>query len=385
MSDERGTMRVPPWVGDALLAVGVVATVAVVISANQGGRQDADLLAYLWAVGLGGLMLVRRRYPLIVLAISVFGLFAYYAAGYPAIGVAVPVAAAVFSAAERGRLLWSVVAAAVVLVVSVGFRLAEGQQFSTVVGYELAGHVLLLAAAVALGDSIRSRRDVAASAERLAQAAAEEERHLALAAEHETRTRIARDLHDSVGHSVTVMSLHADVAREAVGVDDTAAREALRVVKDTSRSVMHELRATVRRLREPDAEPGNHARLRDVERDLLDGVPIAARVDIRVSPSLPPAVDEAAYRIVQEALTNVVRHANASRVDVIAVERDGVLLLEIVDDGTEGDSSPSVAPVRGVGILGMRERAAAVGGELVAGREDGGFAIRASLPLERLP
>lgn len=403
--DARAAPTSRAWLFDALLAIGVTVVVALVISANQGGRQEPDAIAYLWAAGLGALMLVRRRWPRAVLAISVLGLFAYYAAGYPAVGVAVPVAAAVYSSAEMGRLAAAIGGSLAVVVVSVGFRLLEGQAFTFVVGYELAGHVLLLAAAIALGDSVRSRREVAVSARRLVASTAEQERQRARSDAHEARVAVARDLHDNLGHAVTVIALHADVAREALGPDDDAAREAIGVVKDTSQSVMAELRATVRRLREPAAGDSGLRTLAELP-ELLHGVPLEIAATLDAPSGLDAGVADAAYRIVQESLTNVVRHAGTDRARVEVFVRDGALHVTVVDDGgrasddgtsadhvTEaaGDRDASSDPVdagtsgrvgehRGLGLLGMRERAVAVGGTLWAGREGRGFAVRASFP-----
>ena len=253
------------WLADAVLAAAVTGTMAAIITANQGGRQDPDALAYLWALGLGAFMLLRRRHPVLVVAVSVLSLFAYYAAGYPAVGVAVPIAAALYSAARFGRTLWAIAAAGVVLAVSVGFRLAEGQEFARVVGYELAGHVLLMAGAIALGDGVRSRRALADRAREIAALGAERARQEAEAQAHQERMTIARDLHDALGHSTAVMSLHADVAREAVEREDSdAATAALRLIKDTAGATMAELRHTIAVLRDPNllphAEPVNRPR-----------------------------------------------------------------------------------------------------------------------------
>lgn len=377
------------WLVDAVLAAGVAGIVALVISANQGGRQEPDALAYLWAVGLGALMLVRRRWPRLVLGATVLGLFAYYAAGYPAVGVAVPVAAAVFSAAEMGRLITAVCGALAVVIVSVGFRLLEGQQFTTVVSYELAGHVLLLAAAVALGDSVRSRRALAVSARRLVESTAAEERERARSAAHATRVAIARDLHDNVGHAVTVISLHADVANEAIGRDDDAARGALGVVKHTSQSVMSELRGTVRRLRERDTGTDGHRSLTDID-SLVRGLPIEVDSHIDTTIAVNSDVGDAAYRIVQEALTNVVRHSGATQASVTVVAGAETLEVRVVDNGIGASGTER----HGLGILGMRERATEVGGTLETGTSDAvaetdarreqtqaaGFVVQATLP-----
>ncbi|WP_341718284.1 histidine kinase [Micromonospora sp. FIMYZ51] len=407
-----------PWVVDVLLGVGVAATVSIVITANEGGRHGPEPVAYLWAVGLGALMLARRRYPVVVLAVTVLGLFAYYAVGYPAVGLAVPVAAALFSAAEYGRLAAAVAAAALVTVVSVVFRLAEGQEFSFVVGYELAGHVLLMGAAIALGDSLRSRRAAQADARRIAELTeARYQQEADTRVQHE-RMAIARDLHDSLGHTTSVIALHADVAREALGRDDAAARSALELIRATAGRSMADLRRTVTLLRKPEDRPRTVVSLGN-----LDAVTQAASaagfdVDVRVDldAPLPAPVEAAAFRIVQEAVTNVVRHSAGSRVE-IRVWPDGPQLnLSVTDSGADqataepatdsGADQSVVKPATdsgaaragmasgttdrigwpttgpgGHGIAGMRERAESLGGRLVAEQRADGFLVRAVLPL----
>lgn len=378
-SSEREGRRVRPWIVDVLIGAGVAVTVSVVISANQGGRQEPDPVAYLWAVGLGALMLARRRYPVIVLAISVLGLFAYYAAGYPAVGLAVPVAAALFSAAELGRLAAATVAAAVVTVVSVVFRLAEGQDFSLVVGYELAGHVLLMGAAIALGDSVRARRAAQADARRIAELTAERYRHEADARLQTERMAIARDLHDSLGHTTSVIALHTDVAREALGQDDAAVRSALDVIRSTATRSMDDLRRTVALLRSREDQRRTVVSLANL--DAVTGAATTAGfdvdVDVRIGSELPSPVEAAAFRIVQEAVTNVVRHSAGSRVQVQVCQEEHVLTLSVADDGPR----PSTVGEPGHGIAGMRERAEALGGTLTAEHRATGFVVRAALPL----
>ncbi|NGM14862.1 sensor histidine kinase [Verrucosispora sp. CWR15] len=409
MAGQSTQRRVRPWVTDALLGAGVAGTVSIVITANEGGRHGPDQLAYLWAVGLGALMLVRRRYPVLVLAVSVLGLFAYYAAGYPAIGLAVPVAAALFSAAEHGRIAASIVAAVLVVVVSVVFRLAEGQDFSFVVGYELAGHVLLMGAAIALGDSLRSRRAAQADARRIAELTEARYRQEAQARLRDERMAIARDLHDSLGHTTSVIALHADVAREALGRDETAARSALELIRSTARRSMDDLRRTVALLRSPGDPPRTVVSLAN-----LDAVTRAASaagfdVDVRVvvDTPLPAPVEAAAFRIVQEAVTNVVRHSAGSRVQIRAEQHGDQLTVTVTVTDTGSDPAPGTEPTRGAGsaepstypetangrveppatarsahgIAGMRERAESLGGTLAAGHRQTGFEVRAVLPL----
>ena len=379
-SAEEPTGRLPAWAVDALLGAAVTMTLAVVITAGQGGRNEPDSFAYLWAAGLGGLMLARRRHPVVVLVISVLGLFSYYIAGYPAIGVAVPVAAALLSAAEFGRLAWAVGAATVVLVTSVGFRIAEGQEFSYVVGYELAGHVLLMSAAIALGDSLRSRRLAAESTRRIVALTAERARREADAARREERVAIARDLHDSLGHATSVVSMHADIAREAIERGDReSAAAALRIIRETTTASMTELRRTVGLLRTPARAPRAAVALDDLDALVATTTGLSVATDVRVSRDLPATVDSAAYRIIQEAMTNIVKHSAATRVAISVRDHDDVLEVEVRDDGGPSGTGPVGG---GHGIAGMRERATTLGGSLDAGPGSDGFRVRATLPLQ---
>lgn len=360
---------------DALLAVGVTAVVSLVIAAGYGGRAEPDPLAYLWAVGLGALMLARRRFPVVVLLVSTFGLFAYYAAGYPIIGVAVPVAAALFSAAEAGRIGWAIGVGALVLIVSAVFQLLADLPAARVLGTELAGHALLVAASIALGDAVRSRRLAAEGARALLASSAERERLAGEAADQAARETIARDLHDSMGHATSVVALHAQVAREALGPADGRAAESLDVIAATTRDMMAELRTTVRRLRVPAASPPLGAAVAA----LVGGLPIDVGVDLD-DVGLAPEVREVAFRIVQEGLTNVTRHSAATRAEVDGRAVDGRYVVTVVDQGPA--RSEPVAVGGGLGLVGLRERVTAARGAITAGpRADGGYELRAELPL----
>jgi signal transduction histidine kinase len=374
----------PAWAVDALLGSAVTITMAAVISANYGGRNDPDALAYLWAVGLGALMLVRRRHPVLVLAITVLGLFAYYAAGYPAVGVAVPIAAALYSAAEFGRMLWTVAAGTVALAASVFFRLAGGEEISLVVGYEFAGHALLMAGAIALGDSIRSRRALIANAREIVALTSERTQRESETKAQGERIAVARDLHDSIGHSTSVISLHADVAREALGRrDTTAATEALRLIKDTTASTMVELRRTVALLRTPDRLSRNTASLSNIESVIDLGPDVEFTTDIRVPDALSGVVDATAFRIIQESVTNIVKHSDATRVRIEASCQNDEFYVSIVNNGRRAE--PGSAAASGHGINGMRERTTALGGTLETGPMGDGFAVRARIPLGGRP
>ena len=389
IDDDRGIPRTEggpaPWVFDVLLGIGVALTVSLVIAADIS-RDQPDAWAYLWAVGLGALLLVRRRYPVVVVALSVVAVIAYYAAGNPPIGVAVPLAAAVFSAAEFGRIGAAIVASASVMTISVAYRLADEQDPSYVVGYDLPGHALLLAGAVALGDSVRSRRELRRQAAQIAELTAEryareaEQRVLA------ERLAIARELHDSVGHALTVVTLHTQVVEDALGSDDAEVRRSLKAIADTTDATFTDLRRTVGSLRKDGAASRALLRIADLESAANParqaGLDVQLRVDLRSTPS--PTVEAAVYRIVQESITNVVRHAGATRVDVDVHEtEDGMISVSIVDDGRRKPGAPSVeAADGGNGIAGMRERAHLLGGTFSAENQNPGFAVRASIPLE---
>jgi signal transduction histidine kinase len=369
---------------DACLGGGVTLVVAVAIAANVGDSdRGPDVGAYLFAVGLGLVMLVRRHHPALTLVATAVGLVGYYIADYPPIGLAVPVAAALFSAAEHGRLLLATSVAAGLLVTSSYFRLREGEEMAFLLGYELPWSVAIMAGAIALGDGVRSRQIRHAQQRQreddLRRASRQEtERRIA----HE-RLQLARDLHDVLAHTTTIISMQADVAREALQDKDIdATQTALAVIRSASGQATDELRSTVTLLRQP-AEPAPRApaggldqvqRLAATTTD--SGLPVTVHME-GPPDALPTVVDVTAYRIVQEALTNAVRHANATRVDVHVRQEPDHLTITVRDDGT-GAASPDA---EGYGLAGMRERAELLGGTLTttAGRD--GFEVRASLPV----
>jgi signal transduction histidine kinase len=381
---------------DAALAGAVTLVVAVAITADIGGTRAPDVGAYLFAVGLGLLMFIRRRHPVLALVATGVGITGYYIADYPPIGLALPMAAALYSAAERGRLLVAASTAAVLLGGSLIFRIGEGQGSNYLLGYELPWSAAIMAGAIALGDGVRSRQQQAARQR-------EREQELRRATELEAARRVeaerlalARDLHDVLAHTTTVIGMQAHVAREALDDGDIdAARAALEVISEASGEASRELRTTVALLRQPaDRAPraptGSLARLDRLAAATTEaGLPVTVHVTGTPGP-LPSTVDVTAYRIVQEALTNAARHSGATRVDVHVDYGARALTIRVRDDGRGGEvgkppdsaASSAVGDPAGHGVIGMRERAELLGGTLTAGpTADGrGFEVLAILP-----
>ncbi len=375
---------------EALLGVAVFCLVAVAVAGDAGpsGRSVAAYVAaYAFAVGFGAVLLAGRTCPVLVLLTTALGIVVYYTLDLPPIGLAAPVAAALYVAAERGRVLWAVGVAGCLLALSVGVRLAEGDDAAIVLGLDLGSEAALMLAVVALGDAVRSRRALRAELARQANAAEEERRREAARQVDAERMRIARELHDTLGHTMSVVTLQAAVGAEALtDGKPTDAQVALAAIAAAGASAMTELRATLGTLRRDTSAPGPAAGL-DRLPALVDGVrrsglPIELRVGGDTA-ALPAVVDTTAYRLVQEALTNVLRHAGATRATVTVEVTGGRLLVEVVDDG-RGVPGGAAAVEPGHGLHGMIERVALLGGDVQAGSDErGGFRVRACLPVGR--
>ncbi|TWF80350.1 signal transduction histidine kinase [Pseudonocardia hierapolitana] len=374
-----------PTRSDALLAIAVSCLVgaAVVTDAGPVGRAA---LAYAFAAGFGALVLASRRWPLWALAATAAGLVGYYLLDLPPIGLAVPVAAVLFAAADHGRPFAAAGIAAVLLLVSLAARLIEGDDVAYVVGLALGSDAVLMLAVIALGDAMRSRRALRAQMAGQAAAAAEERRREAARQVDIERIRIARELHDTLGHTMSVITLQSAVAAEAIDGGSTAdVRGAVTAIGDAARSAMSELRATLGTwlggpsTREP---PPGLDRLRTLTDGVTrSGLPVDLHLTGDVS-GVPSVVGTTAYRVVQEALTNALRHAAASRVTVSVRASATGLSLEVCDDGR---GAPADEPAgHGHGLRGMTERVALLGGTVHAGNLDGGgFRVQAHLPLRR--
>jgi len=238
-----------------------------------------------------------------------------------------------------------------------------------------------------VGFVLRDRVVRADAAEERAVRLEQEREADALRAVAEERTRIARELHDIVGHSVSVMTVQTSGVRRLLRPEQEQEREALLAVERTGREALAEMRRVVGALRDPEEGPALAPRpsLSRVDKLVAQaretGLPVNLKIEGEPVP-LPPGVDLTAYRLVQEGLTNTIKHAAAHHADV-RVRYDGDHVeIEVCDDGQGADGADSASSRGGHGLEGMAERVSIYGGELEAGpRAEGGFRLRARLPV----
>lgn len=376
--------RSPVSPGDAALALAIgVAQLGgtfLAVSTYHPGLRLGPLGFALLAAGPFAL-LVRRRFPGGVLLFAFATTLAYALAGYPRGPVFLALIAAFVNAVMRGRraLAWSTLIVGYASLLGLGSLLGSGSPPSPAALVGVGSWMLVLATTT---EVVRARRQ-----QGLERARAREEE--ARRRSGEERLRIAQELHDVLAHNISLINVQAGVALHLVDERPEQAQIALRAIKQASKEALDELRSVLDVLRHADDKPlrapvsGLDQLDALVARTAAAGLPVRVATEGTVRP-LPAAVDLAAFRTVQEALTNVVRHAGptAATVRIAYGERD--LAVQVDDDGR---GSPSPRPVGGGnGIVGMRERAAALGGQLAAGpRRGGGFRVRARFPLEDAP
>ncbi|MFE2047015.1 sensor histidine kinase [Streptomyces sp. NPDC059459] len=379
---------------DAVLAAALLAVAAcLALFTDEGRRPDAAGWTLLVAAHIP--IVWRRRHPLLVLAAVVVLVGPYHALdnNHAAPGPASYVA--LYTLAVTGRPLRTLLTGVAVLTFSVSIMLTVDAH-QAVELLRISGWVVAILFA---GVDVRYYRQyVAAIVERAerAERTREEEARRRVA---EERLRVARDLHDLLAHSITLIGVQTSVAAHVLTADPdrldrATVAKALDDIAETCRSARGELRTTLEVLREQDAPdargplPGLHGLPDLVEAARLAG----ARAELSVDAgTVPPAVGAAAYRIVQEALTNAVRHAGPEPTVRVEVRGErGALRLSVTDDGTGPDDPAATALVGtpGFGLVGMRERARSVGGTLDAGPRAGGaggFAVTALLPTPTTP
>jgi len=372
-ADRANLRRYARFVLPALLALFQLGA-SIGAGRDQPDRRPVDLFAAVLLLAAGLSLIWMRRYPVQVLAFTAGVFLLYLLREYPYGPMAFSPLIAAFNAILTGHRAAAWITAALLYAGHLGGRylldLTRPEPFEMLaVG---VWFVILLAAA----EIVRVRRE--RMADRL-RAHAETERRRA----GEERLRIAQELHDVVAHHISLINVQAGVALHLVDTKPEQTATALAAIKDASKEALVELRSLVGILRDsgeeaPRAPVPGLARLDElVARTQQAGLDVRARVQGERRP-LPAHVDAAAYRIVQESLTNVVRHAKASRATVRVGYGDSAITLQVDDDGTGGRTP---AP-EGNGITGMRERAAALGGTFSAGPTSGGFRVSARLPFE---
>jgi len=382
----------PPIAGDLLLTV-TVAALSLGALAGPSERHHGPVTGVAVALTLAAtLPLAARRRDTVVVCIVVAVVEALYLVIGPisSAGGGLGLAVALYTLASRtdrrvSLRITGLSAGVNALVSLVGIML--GRQDSII---ELFGLTALVVGSWSLGDNVRTRRAYLAQLEERARRLEDEREEGARRAAQEERAHIARELHDVVAHHVSAIAVQAGVAVAIADRQPESAREALRSIQETSRQALAEMRALLTVLHS-DAKGGTERApqpsLAQVERlvnqSRAAGLSVTLRVDGAVRP-LPDALDLSAYRIVQEALTNSLKHAGPAHVHVLVPFAEEALELEISDDGQGLPRSPHGAAA-GRGLIGMRERVALFGGDLVAGPALGqGFAVRARLPL-RMP
>jgi signal transduction histidine kinase len=385
MNRRAARIRLPVLAQDALLGLLVAAMQVQGNAAKPAevGSRPLNAVAYGLLAASGLVLVLRRRSPAATFVTAAVLSAVYYGADFPDgpgwIGLFV--AAYTLTAYGDGRRSLTVVGVGIGVLSVAWLGAAADIEPKPAIGwvfFRIAASVM----AAALGESVRSRRVIAAEAlerARRAEQSREDEARARVAAE---RLRIAREVHDTVAHAIAIINVQAGVTAYTLDKRPERAREALVVIEQTSANALREMRTVLGVLRGPDEGRAPEPGLGQV--DELTAMAREAGLDVKldVTPPatpLPSAVEHTAYRIVQESLTNVIRHVGPTRVTVALAGGADVLEIRVTDDG--GREAPSGGS-GGRGIAGMRERCGLLGGELTAGpRPAGGFEVLARLPL----
>jgi signal transduction histidine kinase len=367
---------------DALIALGlaVLMVVGTYFAAHgQPARRGFDVGGVVLVIAAAGALAFRRRWPVAVLLFVIAVALIYFVLNYPNGPIWIALVVASFTAVVEGHLR------AAASVAFVGFLIFPWLDYAlrdkpAPAIVNLVGLAAWLLVILGAGLFVRTRRERLAEAVRMR----EEER---LRRTSEERLRIARELHDALGHHLSLINVQSGVALHLNEELPEQTRESLVAIKNASKEALTELRSVLEILRE-GGEPAPRTPALTLDR-LDDLAAQAATAGLKVETEtegearpLPFGVEAAAFRIIQEALTNVTRHARGATATVHVAYGADDLVVEIDDDG-RGSANASNAAGGGKGILGMRERATALGGELEAGpRPEGGFRVKATLPMD---
>jgi signal transduction histidine kinase len=373
----RRTGRLTPVLIDAALFL-------LVLAPTTAWADRSTKLAYAIPLGLAQTLplLVRRRFPLTVFALVVVAAL-FFELRYESLPPFAS-ALAMYTVAAHVDRRTSLHAGLFGLIVLSASPLFLQEQTDERIGHLVIVHLIGFTSAWIVGDNVRAHRAYLRELEEHTERLEREQRESAQRATREEQERIARELHDVIAHSVSVMVVQAAAARDVFERQPERALEALSSIEESGRSALTELRRLLGIVRTQDPEsrepqPGLAGLESLVEQVRATGLEVELELEASLG-ELPAGVGLSAYRIVQEALTNTLKHSRASRARVQIARRGQELTIEVSDNGSgAGDTAGD-----GHGLIGMRERVALLGGELEAGAQaGGGFAVKVRLPIGR--
>jgi signal transduction histidine kinase len=381
-SADRGTVtrmrRLPVPMLDALLALACAGWALLELIGDHAWTEGPRAIEVVGALAAGGSVALRRRAPLAAVSIYAGALLLMVLAGQPPELLGVVIAGIIIAYSLAAELDGNrLVAGLAILAGAVAVKDTDDPKLST---SSIVIELLFYGMGAAAGRVVRRRERKVEHVARVADERADD------AVRHERR-RIARELHDVIAHSMSVIVVQADSARLGLAPDDDETRSALTAIEESGRESLREMRRLLGLLRDDDAEAdeavlGPQAGMKSLEALVRTvrqaGLPVELQIDGEPQP-LAPGIDLAAYRIVQEALTNTLRHAGPARAKVSVHYDTNEIRMRIEDNG-RGNGTGS--DTHGNGLVGMRERARLYGGSFDAGPAATGFVVSASLPLE---
>lgn len=387
------SFRLPVIAQDVLLAVFVTA-MQIQGTMSRASSEPETVLRPLAEIGhlgyallfvSGAAIVVRRRFPVAVFAVTALASMGYYALDYPdgPGWLALFVAAYTLTAHGDGRRSLQIAATGTVLLAGCWLAAAADITPDIAIGWVFfrIGATVMSAA---LGESVRSRRVIATEALARAELAERTREEEARARVDEERIRIAREVHDTVAHAIAIINVQAGVTAHIIDQRPERAREALEVIERTSSQALREMRTVLGVLRDDHDGRVPHPGLAQLDELIAKGRDAGLDVKLEAdapTTALPSAVDSACYRILQESITNVIRHAGPTRVTVNVEYGVDTLELRVANEAGHAPKDDSSAGP-GRGITGMRERCQLLGGQLDAGPlAHGGFEVVARLPL----
>ncbi len=378
---ERNLTRGGAGWTDGLIAVtvAIVSLIALGLS-DEAGAREPDLAAVALLLAMAAPLSVRRRWPTVVVAVVGVLALVSFSAGYPGGPPTIALLVALFSIAAAGHRWWTIA----VTVFFAGGGLLFRALFEDDPPVSIVLDSALFVLVSLLGDAVHTRRQLMIETQERLRLAASERDAEAQRRVTDERLRIARELHDIMAHTITTMSVQAGAALDALDHQPDQARTALTGMRAVSRQAMQELRATVSLLRGADGDrdttrhptPGL-AQLEELFRRVRDtGLELSNDV-VGAPAELTPALQLTAYRVIQEGLTNVIRHSEATSATIRLAYSDAGLRVQVDDDGTGLPRDHT----EGFGLRGLRERVEAIGGTLhVGSTPGGGFRLLADLP-----